>query len=188
MKYAVKNKGKIVKAYELGAGTEMEKRLIAEGVIRLEEDGTYRLFSKEAVNGVGQMAKTGYFFKVDIEDERFFAYPNGRRWFLENHRHLGGDEYEQVGKPLPIWTKDDPPCEEICFLIGSKRLSLDKENKEKYYNAELWGTMLSAPDDAVIIFYDVVRDGNGKIQEICFNFVDKEIFERDYTVCSDQRG
>ena len=31
MRNAVKNKGKIVKAYELGAGTEMEKKLVAEG-------------------------------------------------------------------------------------------------------------------------------------------------------------
>ncbi len=186
MRYAVKNKGKIVKAYELGAGTEMEKRLIAEGVIQLAEDGSYRLFSKEAVNGTGQKAKAGDFLTVDVEGEKIFAYPNERGWFFENHRHLGGDEYEQVCKPLPIWTKDDPLCKEICFLLGSKQLRIDERNNEKYYNAELWGSLLSAPDDAVIVFYNVERDKDGQIRDISFNFVDKEIFERDYTVCTDQ--
>ena len=188
MRYAKKNKGKIVEAYELGAGTEMEKRLIAEGVIQVDEDGTYRLFSKEAVNGTGQAAKAGDFFKVNKEDEKIFAYPNERKWFLENHRYLGDNEFEQVCKPLLIWMKDDPPCEEIRFLLRTERLRIDSGNKEKYYNAELWGTMLSAPDDAVILFYNVIRDKDGQIRDISYNFVDKEIFERDYTVCADQSG
>ena len=41
MRYAVKNKGNLVRAYELGAGSEMEKLLIEEGSICMQADGSY---------------------------------------------------------------------------------------------------------------------------------------------------
>ena len=181
MRYAMKNKGKIVKAYELGDGTEMEHRMIREGAIQRIDQYTYRLFSKEAVNGTGQEAKAGDYFKVNEEDGKFYAYPNERAWFLQNHRHRKGDEYEQKCFPLPVWAKGDPACEAINYLLDSGRLCIDEGNREKYYNAELWGTMLSAPEDAVIVFYSIDQQ-NGQIQNIGFNFVDRKTFDRDYTV------
>ena len=39
MRTAIKNKKKIVTAYQLGTGTNMEKNLINEGSIRICEDG-----------------------------------------------------------------------------------------------------------------------------------------------------
>ena len=62
MRYAVKSKKKIVKAYRLGAGSQMEAQLIREGAIRRREDGSYELFSQEAVNGRGEAARTGDYF------------------------------------------------------------------------------------------------------------------------------
>ena len=180
MRYAVKNKGNLVRAYELGTGSEMEKRLLAEGSIRVESDGSYRLFSQEAVNGEGQLAHKGDFFKVDIVGGRHYPYPNKREWFLEHHRPLGSDEYEQRVCPMPIWTRDDPPCDAIDYLLQTGRLQITPEG----FHAALWGAPLSAKNDAVIVFHRLKRRGDGSIAEIGFNFVDRQIFERDYTISS----
>ena len=74
MRYAIKKK--TVKAFQLGTGTEMEKILIEEGVIIPKEDGTYELLSQEAVNGSGEIAHVGDYFKVDEVNGRHFPYPN----------------------------------------------------------------------------------------------------------------
>lgn len=66
--------------------------LIEEGAIQRPPDGSYALFSQEAVNGQGQIAQAGDYFKVDTIDGRHFPYPNSREYFLSNHTHLGGDE------------------------------------------------------------------------------------------------
>ena len=62
MKYAVKNKRKIVKAYCLGEGSEVEQLLIRQERIRLLPDGAYELMSQEAKNGAGQRAVAGDYF------------------------------------------------------------------------------------------------------------------------------
>lgn len=183
MRYAMKNKGKLVYAYELGAGTEMERQLIEEGAIRREDDGTYRLFSIEAVNGEGQLAQKGDFFKVETAEGRHYPYPNKRDWFLARHIPLGGDRYEQRVLPVPIWEKGDPPCDAVDALLADGRLRLDPEHRERYYNAEIWGAPLSASEDAVLVFHRLERAGDGSIRSIGFNFVERRIFERDYTVC-----
>ena len=46
MKYAMKNKGKMVHAYRLGDDTPMERLLLQEGVIQKQSDGSYQLFSR----------------------------------------------------------------------------------------------------------------------------------------------
>lgn len=182
MRYAKKNNGKIVKAYELGANSEMEKILITEGTIRKAEDGSYTLFSQEAVNGQGEHAQSGDFFKVDEINGKHYPYPNNRIWFLKNHRHLNGDEYEQISIPVMIWERTDPMCEEIEYLLNSGRLIIDAEEKKHYYNAFIWGAMLSAADDAVVVLYSTARDEQGNISDVVFNFVDRKSFERDYDV------
>lgn len=183
MRYAIKNRGRLVRAYELGAGTETERQLIEEGAIRREADGSYRLFSQEAVNGEGQCAQTGDFFKVDTVGERHFPYPNSRDWFLERHVSHGADSYEQRVTPMPIWRKGDPPCDAVDLLLKSGRLRLDPESRDSYFNAQLWGAPLSAAEDAVIVFHRLERDEYGNPTDISFSFVERSVFERDYTLC-----
>lgn len=96
MKQAEEKK-KLVKAYRLGAATATEEELIREGAIRRLADGSYELFSQEAVNGAGEIARAGDHFKVDTVDGKWYPYPNSGRFFEANHRHLEGDSYEQRG-------------------------------------------------------------------------------------------
>lgn len=182
MKYAVKSKKKIVKAYPLGAGHPMEAALIAEGAIRLRPDGTYELFSQEAANGCGQIARPGDYFKVDTIDGRHFPYPNSREFFLENHTHLEGDTYEQANKPLMVWQAADAPTPELRWLVETGRLTLKPQEPDRYFNAFLWGADLSAAADATLVFYSVDRDENGAITDISFNFVAKPEFDASYVM------
>jgi len=60
----------------LGDQSEMERMLIAKDMIRVTSEG-YELMSLEAVNGRGECAAAGAYFKVDVmPDGRHFAYPN----------------------------------------------------------------------------------------------------------------
>ena len=166
MKYAVKSKKKIVKAYPLGAGHPMEAQLVEEGAIRRLPDGRYELFSQEAVNGHGEIACAGDYFKVDTVDGRHFPYPNSREYFVANHTHLGGDE----------------PLEEVRWLVDTGRLTLKPGDPSHFFNAFLWGADLSAAADATLIFYSVDRDADGAITDASFNFVAKHEFEAGYVI------
>lgn len=187
MRTAIKNKKKIVTAYQLGTGTNMEKNLINEGSIRICEDGSYELFSKEAVNGCGEIAKPGDYFKVSEADGKFYPYPNDKAWFEENHTHLQGNEYEQKNKPLYIWQTSDPISEEIRYLLDNGKMTIDENDYEHYFNAFLWGADLSAAKDATVLFYDIDRDEQGNIVDISFNFVTKKDFEESYSYCYEER-
>lgn len=178
MKKAVKNLRKIVHAYRLGDETETELRLIESGLIRVNKDGNYELFSLEAVNGSGEIAQKGDYFKVSSDGH---PYPNTRTFFEENHRFLKDDCYEQLPKPLDIWTAEDEICPEIRFLQGHKGLVIDSESTEKHFSAPLWGTVLSAAADAVIVFYSITRNADGNITDADFNFVAREEFDRTYS-------
>lgn len=182
MKYAVKSKKKIVKAYPLGAGHPMEAALIEEGAIRRLPDGSYELFSQEAVNGHGQIAFPGDYFKVDTVDGRHFPYPNSREFFLSNHTCLQDDEYAQVNKPLLIWQAGDDPIEEVRWLVDTGRLTLRPQDPAHFFNAFLWNADLSAASDATLVLYSVDRDAQGVITDISFNFVAKAEFEDSYMV------
>ena len=183
MKYAVKNKRKLVEAYCLGRGSEMELRLIGLGRIRLLPDGAYELMSQESQNGAGQRAEAGDYFKVDEVDGVYYPYPNGRAYFLSNHTHLEGDTYEQKARPLAVWQWGDEPCDAIGYLLERGKLTLKPEDPERFFNAFLWGADLSAAQDATVVFYDIFRDAEGAITDVSFNFVVKDEFERSYTLC-----
>jgi hypothetical protein len=183
MRYAVKSQKKIVKAYPLGTGHPMEQALLEEGAIKQLPDGSYELFSQEAVNGSGQIAYPGDYFKVDTLEGKHYPYPNGHEWFLENHIHLSGDEYEQKNKPLMIWQYGDGIREEIRWLVENEKLTLNEQDEAHYFNAFLWGANLSAGKDATLIFYSVDRNEDGMITDISFNFVAKSEFEASYTIC-----
>lgn len=185
MRYARKART-IVTAYQLGAHSPMEEELIREGAIQRLPDGGYALFSQEAVNGTGETAQPGDYFKVDTIDGKRYPYPNGRAQFEAGHRHIEGDTYEQLAKPLAVWQDGDGPCEEMDHLLASKRLTLCPEDEARYFNAVLWGAPLSAARDATVVFYRVDRDGQGRITDVEFNFVARWDFERDYVFLDEE--
>jgi hypothetical protein len=68
------------------------------------------------------------------------------------------------------------------YLLALGRLTLNYEDKDRFFNAFLWGADLSAAQNATIVFYDIIRDAHDTIIDISFNFVAKNEFERDYTI------
>lgn len=177
MRKAIKCKGRIANAYELGSESDTELKLIASGKIRKHADGKYEVFSLESVNGAGEIAENGDFFKVDSMG---YPYPIAKTYFLKNHSHLEGDLYEQFAKPLYAWTDEDGMCDEIRFLIEHKGLVIDETSPHKYFTAPLYGTLESAARSAVIVFYELYRDEAGNIVDATFNFVEKNEFMRTY--------
>lgn len=177
MRRAVKVKDALAPAYELGRASDMELALVAAGKIRVRPDGRYELFSLEAVNGTGQIARAGDLFKVDGLGA---PYPIERECFLQTHRAVEDDLYHQITGPLCAWTADDEMCPEIEFLMAHKGLRIDEKNEARYFTAPLWGTVESAPRDAVIVFYELCRDEGGEILDATFNFVARCEFERTY--------
>lgn len=178
----MKKQGKTVKAYCLGTESPEIVRLIREGKIISLGSGFYELMSQEAVtgdSGHGELAKAGDFVKLDSAG---FPYPNDRDFFIANHRHISGDNYEQIPKPLFAWTIEEPMCPEIEFLLRENRLQIQEEYQNKCFSAILWGTLESAAKDAVVVFYDVTKDSKGSICDISFNFVARDEFEKTYNV------
>ena len=182
MRTVMKRHGKTVTAYRLGDNSPALAALIQEGkVIPLEND-EYEIMSREAVNGgskCGEFAKAGDYVKIDSSG---YPYPNSAAFFTENHRHLSGDDYEQIPRPLLAWTADVPMCPEIEFLLKEGRLQIHEDDPDRYYSAALWGTLECAAKDAVIVFYEVLKDSAGSICDISFNFVARDEFEKTYDV------
>lgn len=175
----IKKRGLFIRAFCLGEESEITEHYIRKGVLRKRDGNVYEVFSKEAINGTGQLVKIGDYIKIDTAGD---LYPNGREYFLQNHIQIGEHIYEQIPKELTAWSMEECMCEEVEFLLQKKGLTIDEENEEKYYTAPLWGTMLSAAKDAVIIFYRIDKDDNGFIQDIDFNFVERKEFEKTYIV------
>jgi len=174
LRKAIKNKGKIVKAWELGLDSPMERQLIAAGKIKRHSDGTYEIFSLEAQDH-GERAAAGDYIKLSSDGT---PYPNARAFFWANHRSVEGDTYEQIPKPLCIWTMDDPMCPEIEFLISAKGLTITADG----FSAPLWGTIERAGRDAVIVFYSIAYAADGSISDADFNFVAKTEFDSTYSL------
>lgn len=178
----IKNKGKMVHAYQLGSNHSVLNQLIAQNRIKSFADGCYEVFSQEALNGKtkhGQVAVKGDWIKIDGKG---YPYPNERKYFEENHRYVEGDTYEQLPKALYAWKADCEICDEVMFLIEKKRLKIDENSYEHFYSANLWGTLEVANKDAVIIFYNIAYNQAGKIEDVEFNFVEKTEFDRNYNI------
>ena len=178
MTFAIKTVTR-VQAWELGAGSDKEKEMIHCGKIVAHPNGVFELYTQEATEGKGQMAKAGDFFKID---NRGCPCPNDREFFLQNHQHIKDDWYRQIAKPLRIWRLGDPECEELIFLLKNGILSIHPEDKQHCYSASLWGTTETAAVDATIVFYSVERDQEGKINAVDFNFVDADFFRTHYQI------
>lgn len=178
MKKAIKKSGKTVKAYRLGDKNPVTEKLAAEGKIVKIDENTFELFSQEAVNGHGQIAKKGDWYKIDSTGA---PYPNSKEFFEVNYKHIQGDEYEQIPKPVDTWNLErDGMCPEIKFLIANKKLIIDESSIEKYFSAKLWGTLLSARRDTIIVFYNIEKDNYNNIVDIDFNFVENAEFYKTY--------
>lgn len=175
----IKKQGKIVKAYKLGERNPLIEQFIQEGKIKEKGKGIYEIFSKEAVNGKGEIAYNGDYIRVDSDG---FPYPNASD-FVEKHlRHISGNDYEQIPTVMYAWERTEGMCPEIEFLITHKGLIIDETSRKKYFSALLWNTVLSAGMDAVIVFYDIEYDKDGNMIDADFNFVERAEFEKTYNV------
>lgn len=178
----IKKHGKIVKAYRLGDRHPVLEELMKKGKIVLMEDGTFEVFSQEAVqseSGHGQKAVAGDWIRLDSKG---FPYPCTHDWFQENMRPAGGDDYEQIPRALSAWTADQEMCHEVEFLIREKGLKLDENNFEKYYSAILWGNPEAADRNAVLVFYSISYGADGRVTDADYNFVTKSEFDLSYDV------
>ena len=176
MRHAVK-KPIPIHALRLGDCTPEENRLLAQGKLQITPDGTYRVFSLEALTGEGEIAKPGDYVKFSSDG---CPYPNTKAFFEANHRPLGEDWYEQLPRRLAAWTAEEGITPEIAFLQQKKGLVFHPDTPEAYFSAPLWGTTLTAARDAVILLYNIHRDRNGCILDIEFNFVAKFEFDLTY--------
>lgn len=180
MAHVIKNAGKQVAVWELGKASDKELELVKENLILLHDNGEYELMSTESNSGKGQMTTAGNFFKVD---GRGNPYPQEREEFLATHRHIDGDMWEQLPKPLLAWESSEAVTPEVQYLIDNKGLKLSPETPDQYFGATLWGAWLTAPIDAVLIFYSVTRAEDGSITDAAFNFVVRDEFDRTYHYC-----
>ena len=163
-----------VKAFELGAGSEFEQELIDRGQI-IKHDDHYEIYSAESTNK-GEVAKDGDFVKFDQADN---PYPNSRERFLKHHRHIKDYHYEQF--PVILWSLKygDDEDEVIKYLLDNGKLTINPYSEKCFYQAELWGTVLSAKKDDIILVYDVKKDGE-IILDVDFNLIDKDEFDKTY--------
>lgn len=178
----IKKEGKRVKAYEVGTKNDILSELMQKGKICEISPGQFEVFSQEAVNGRGELCRTGDFIKLDGANQ---PYPNDREYFYTEHKKADGEDlYEQIPKPLDAWVPECGMVEEIRFLINNRGLVLDESNNDKYFTAPLWGTVLSAPHDAVLLFYFIERNSRSEIIDCSFNFIQREEFDQTYLILS----
>lgn len=175
-----KKSGRRFKAWQLGKNSDMEQRLIVDEKI-IHEAGIYRLMSLEVVRGGrgGEEAQAGDWFRVEQLAGDLYPFPMSEIYFRANYIHLKDDEFEAVPKILDAWFADDQISKEVQWLLDSGKLRLTNDS-EKFFVAEIWGSVLSAAKDSAIVFYSVTRTDSGEISGIDFNLVAREALERDY--------
>ena len=172
----MKKKGSTIRAYRLGEGSGQEQEMIRRGLI-VKRGSEYEIFSRESCSGTGEIVKAGDYFKID---EGGMPYPNSKEWFEKNHRHIKGDLYEQLPITLTAWQAGDPDDGPVRTLIDEGRLSLCGTDPEHFFQADMWGTKLSAPKDAVLVIYDYSKRE--------FNFVARRIFDNTYEIVKKQQN
>lgn len=177
MHTVIKSKQATVKAWQLGQNSPMEQKMIREGKIRSLSSGCYEIFSQEALGKTGQLAKAGDYFKVDNAG---FPYPNEKAYFEANHIHLGDEDYRQIPMPLNAWLLGDPTNEVILFMQQYKGLQIFPDQPQACFRAPLWGSILTAPADAVLVVFRIDRDDEGNIVDVDFNFVARPEFDLTY--------
>ena len=165
--YAIKKNTKR-QAWEFGAGSDMEQKMISSERIIRHPNGLYEVFSKEATEGKGQMAHTGDYFKVDEEG---FPSPCERDWFQKNHEHLEADWYLQKAKPLKIWRKGDGESEEIKFLIDNGALTINEEEARNVRQMFDYAFANYSSQEVVVGNQTILEKKSkvigGKVEEVC---------------------
>lgn len=188
MHKVIKKNCKQVRAWQLGAASEMEKSLRTNRRILLHEDGSYELASLESVQGGrgGEKAHAGDWFKVEEKAGNFYPYPMTATYFNQNYRHIVDDEFEVIPKTLDAWFAEEPPCQEIQFLMRTGALAFNESDSENFFIAQMhWGSTLVAPRSSVVIFYEVKRTPAGEIFAADWNLIADFAFERDYLILDD---
>ena len=179
----IKNKGKMVEAYQLQLRNDnaVIRELMENGKICDLGDGRYEIHSQEAINGVagGEIAMAGDWIKIDSKG---YPYPNDRAYFEANHRHIEGDNFEQLPKPLLVWNVKLEMCPEVEFLVEKKGLVIDETSSDRRYSAQLWGTTEVAAEDAMIVFYSISYDDAGNVTDCDWNFVERSEFDKTYSI------
>ena len=177
----IKDKGKMLKAYQLGSGNKVLDKLIVEGKICDNGNGQYEIHSQETVKSTigGEIAFVGDYIKIDSGG---YPYPNNKEYFEKNHRHIEKDIYEQIPRPLQAWDTKLAMCQEIIFLIEKKGLTIHETSPDQYYEAELWETKEVAAADAMIVFYSISYDKEGNVLDCDWNFVERNEFNKIYSI------
>ena len=170
-----KKTGNTIQAWVLGDNSNKERELIAAGKIRVLPDGRYELFSQESKSGHGELAPSGYIFKVNSAG---FPYPNEPEWFKTRHVLLSEDTYRQIPEKLQAYRLGDIKTQPLIdSLIDRGILNINENDSDNYYGAYLWGTYETSPSTSVIVFHDVDKDA--------FNFVAIEEFIKNYDIIVD---
>ena len=164
-----------VRACRLGEDSPLERELLKQGLLRRLPDGGWEVFSQETGTAGGQIARAGDFVKVDGSGR---PYPNSRVYFLANHRLAEGRWY-QLPKPLQAWQWGEAVPPELKELLESGRLRIEAREEERFFQAELWGTTLTAARNAVILF------SREEGEALRFRFVARRDFEESYTILED---
>ena len=176
MRQAIKTATKVI-AYRLGDNSEKEQELIAEGKIRKLSETEYEIFSTESKNAAGEMAAKGDYFKIDSSGN---PYPNAKEWFEKSHNFVDGNIYNQIVKPIGVWSFTEGMIPEIDFIIRTGKLLVNEADDDKYFTAELWGAVLSASKDSLILIRGVETNDAGDLTNVSFDFITKDEFEKTY--------
>ena len=162
----------------LGKSSPLERELIARGQVIPLAEGGFRVRTRESGENEGELAAVGDFVKLDGGG---YPYPVRRESFLRTHRRTE-EGFTAIPRLLEAWAVGQPRPEALDWLLEQGRLSLNEAEPQRYFSAELWGTRLCAPKDAVLVFYQIDRDGQGQISDADFNFVVREEFEAAYEI------
>ena len=163
-----------VTAFELGCGLDIEEDLINKGLIVRHED-YYEVRSREC-KGKGEVAHVGDFVKIDHSNN---PYPNNRARFLSHHKKVGKNQYCQYREIIWSWQYGDAKNDVIEHLLDSDKLTINEDSYDSFYEADIWGTTLSAKKIDIILIYSVDRDGD-RIISVDFNLIAKEEFDKTY--------
>lgn len=184
--YVKKRKSRFCKAFCLGEGSLLEKIYMEKGLIVYKGNNDYEVFTKETKDQ-GERAKAGDYVKIGQEGE---IYPNRREYFLKNHNKINfdksGELFEQ--KKSVVWVAFQEDFEmpiqelpkELRFLTEQKMLKINTGNEACYYEADIWGAHCQARRDAAIVMHRIDHNDEGKITDIGFQFVERDIFENSY--------
>lgn len=178
----LKREGLPVKVCRLGEDSPLERELIRNGSVRRRPGSSYEVFSRESGREKGELAEAGDFVKVDRGG---WPYPVRSGDFLAEHRLRDG-EWIQIPRPLEAWEPGQPMSDAVLWALEHGRLRLDESDHERFFQARLWGADLSAPRDAVLVFYRIQRDPSGQILDLNFNFVVREEFLRTYQIAENE--